>query len=552
MLPRFAAACLVLASLAAARPAAADDPPEEYYDLYQGGRGFGTEQFRTETRGDTLELLGTLILKSPAPRRFESRTRLVGADERVLDYLLASTEGDSIGLRAEADSLRLFVVSGGSRRENAFAHDGRRLQVLDNVVPSHLWLLARQLARDPEAAAPLTVAVPQQLWTGELEREAPTPTTGELDGEPIAVQRHRVTLAGVLMFMDIDAQGRLLGLSVPIQKFGLRRPGFVGAPLSAPADSTRPVFPTEALSIEGGGPPLPAQLTLPAAAGGPWPACVFLHGSGPVDMDMTIGPNRIFAQLAAGLAERGIASLRYDKRTYVISQGRPEYRHFGAEIVTVQEEVLDDALAAWQLLAGDARLDPRRLFILGHSLGAGAAPILAEQIDEASAPRPAGLLLLAPPGRDLLSIILDQHRYLNAQGALGAVQLAEAEKQAQRLREGSVGEDETVFFATPRYWASVNDWQSWRVYAEQTAPALVLFGERDYQITAPDRATWQASLDATPREGAALALLPGLNHLFLRGEGPPGPAEFGLPGELEPAFLDRLADWIRQTAPAAD
>ena len=552
MLPRLVAACLVLAALATARPAAAADLPEEHYDLFQGGRGFGSEQFRMETRGDTLELLGTLILKSPTPRRFEARTRLVGADERVLDYLLASADGDSIGLSVDADSLRLFIVSGGSRRENSFAHGERRLQVLDNVVPSHLWLLARQLARDPEAATPLAIAVPQQLWTGDLQREVPTPTTGELDGEPIAVQRHRLSLAGVLMFMDIDAQGRLLGLSVPIQKFGMRLPGFVGAPLSAASDSTRPVFPTEALSIEGGGPPLPALLTLPAASGGPWPACIFLHGSGPVDMDMTIGPNRIFAQLAAGLAERGIASLRYEKRTYVLSQGRPDQKHFGAAIVTVQEEVIDDALAAWQLLAGDTRLDPRRLFILGHSLGAGAAPILAEQIGEAGGPRPAGLVLLAPPGRDLLSIILDQHRYLNAQGSLGPVPLAEAEKQAQRLREGSVGDDETVLFAKPQYWASVNDWQPWQAYAEQAAPALILFGDRDYQITAPDRATWQTTLDAAPRPGAALALLPGLNHLFLRGEGQPSPAEFGLPGELEPAFLDRLADWIRQAAPAAD
>jgi len=556
MLPRLLAVTIVLAALAtppaAAQPSADGAASEVQFDLYHNGRGFGTERFSVESRGDTLELRGTLLLKDPAPRRLDARTRLVGEDERLLDYLLATETGDSIGLRVDPDSLRFFTVSAGQRRERTLAPDARRLQVLDNAVASHLWLLARQLARDPAAATPLLAAVPQQLWAGDLQRQAPQAMTGELDGQPLAVERHPLTLAGVLMFMDVDAEGRLLGLSVPIQNFGLHRPGYVGAPLAAAPAATGPSFPTEALSIAGGGPALPALLTLPAATGGPWPACILLHGSGPVDKDMTIGPNRLFAQLANGLAERGIATLRYDKRTFVISKGTPEQKRFGPAVVTLQEEVLDDALAAWKLLAVDDRLDPQRLFILGHSLGAGATPILAGQIAAAGERRPAGLLLLAPPGRDLLSIMLDQFRYLNRQGALGAVELAQAERDAQRLREGSVGAEEMVFFAKPKYWESVNAWQPWGDYAAQPAPALILFGERDYQITAPDRATWQATLDAAPREGAALELLPGLNHLFLRGEGPSGPAEFGLPGALEPALLDRLAAWIKATAPAAD
>ena len=47
----------------------------------------------------------------------------------------------------------------------------------------------------------------------------------------------------------------------------------------------------------------------------PFPGVVLVHGSGPNDRDESIGPNKPFRDLAEGLASRGIAVLRYDKRT---------------------------------------------------------------------------------------------------------------------------------------------------------------------------------------------------------------------------------------------
>src|SRR5450432_3593292 len=100
---------------------------------------------------------------------------------------------------------------------------------------------------------------------------------------------------------------------------------------------------------------------------GPFPAVVLLHGSGPNDRDESIGPNKPFRDLAGGLASQGIAVLRYEKRT------KAHAARFSAELkerVTVQEEVVDDALLAVQRLRQTAGIDPRRLYVLGHSLGA--------------------------------------------------------------------------------------------------------------------------------------------------------------------------------------
>ena len=116
---------------------------------------------------------------------------------------------------------------------------------------------------------------------------------------------------------------------------------------------------------------LPATLTLPVGDG-PFPAVVLVHGSGPNDRDETIGPNRPFRDLAWGLASQGIAVLRYEKRT----KEHASKLAAGLAGLTIKEEVLDDALAAVALLRKVPKIDPRKVFLLGHSLGAMYAPKL--------------------------------------------------------------------------------------------------------------------------------------------------------------------------------
>ena len=50
------------------------------------------------------------------------------------------------------------------------------------------------------------------------------------------------------------------------------------------------------------------------------PVVILVHGSGPSNMDEFMGPNAPFRDLAEGLSRRGVAVLRYDKRTFVCPQ----------------------------------------------------------------------------------------------------------------------------------------------------------------------------------------------------------------------------------------
>ena len=148
---------------------------------------------------------------------------------------------------------------------------------------------------------------------------------------------------------------------------------------------------------EGSKYPLGGMLTLPDGAVGPVPAVVFVHGSGSSNMDEKVGKVTPFKDLAEGLARHGIASLRYDKRSF--AHGMKMLRD-KSTVITVKEETIDDAVLATELLKKDKRIDSERIFIVGHSMGA----MLAPRID-AEGGNYRGLILMAGTLRKLEEVM---------------------------------------------------------------------------------------------------------------------------------------------------
>src|SRR3972149_1800175 len=66
-------------------------------------------------------------------------------------------------------------------------------------------------------------------------------------------------------------------------------------------------------------------------------------------------------------------------------------------------------------------------------------------------------------------------------------------------------------------------------------PLLVCQGLRDYQVTSDQLDDWLAALG--PRSNLTVKRYEGLNHLFLRGEGPPAPADSRQPGHVDPQVI---------------
>ena len=143
--------------------------------------------------------------------------------------------------------------------------------------------------------------------------------------------------------------------------------------------------------------PLKGLLTIPACTVSPVPAVVFVHGSGASNMDEKVGKLTPFKDLAEGLAKHGIASIRYDKRSF--SHGLKLVRE---KEVTVRKETIEDAILATQILKNDPRIDKNKIFIIGHSMGA----MLAPRID-AEGGNYNGLIMMAGSPRKLEEIMLE-------------------------------------------------------------------------------------------------------------------------------------------------
>jgi hypothetical protein len=144
--------------------------------------------------------------------------------------------------------------------------------------------------------------------------------------------------------------------------------GLFFAPVIASADTYKSPAYVQPATFQ-----VPGTLSLPVGKEAR-AAVVLVHGSGPNDRDETVGPNKPFRDLAQGLASRGIAVLRYDKRTKVHGMKMGGIMN----TFTVKEETVDDALAAVALLRKTEGIDPRRVFVLGHSLGGTLAPRIAK------------------------------------------------------------------------------------------------------------------------------------------------------------------------------
>jgi hypothetical protein len=283
---------------------------------------------------------------------------------------------------------------------------------------------------------------------------------------------------------------------------------------------------------------LPGTLTLPAGKG-PFPVVVLVQGSGPHDRDETIGPNKVFADLAGGLAAKGVATLRYDKRTAV----HPEAL---IKDFTVDDEVINDAVAAVDLAARSEGVDHKRIFLLGHSLGGFLAPRIAQRTKGL-----AGIIVMAGSTLPLGEKIVEQLTYIaNLDGTIDAdeqKQIDEAKVAAKRIAELSKGGEakpgETYMGAPASYWKDLGSYDAAATAAKLTLPILVLQGERDYQVTKTgDYAGWQKALGK--KKSVKLVLYPKLTHLFIAGEGPSTPAEYEKPGHVDEQVVADIASWI--------
>ncbi|MEO5579387.1 MAG: alpha/beta fold hydrolase [Gemmatimonadaceae bacterium] len=233
----------------------------------------------------------------------------------------------------------------------------------------------------------------------------------------------------------------------------------------------------------------------------PVPVVLIIAGSGPTDRDGNTpalpGKNNSLKMLAEGLAGRGIASLRYDKRGIAGSRSAA-----GEEQDLRFTHYVDDATAWAKTLRADERFST--VTIAGHSEGSLIGMVAAREagVD--------GYVSIAGAGRKPAEIIIEQ-----LTGQVPPELLRQSQRVLAQLSRG-----ETPDSVPPSLFAlfrpSVQPYMmSWFRFsptdeiARLTIPVLIIQGTTDLQITEKD-----ARLLAAANPAARYTAIEGMNHVM--------------------------------------
>jgi alpha-beta hydrolase superfamily lysophospholipase len=279
-----------------------------------------------------------------------------------------------------------------------------------------------------------------------------------------------------------------------------------------------------------------ATLTSPVGDG-PFPAIIFVAGSGPTDRNwnspLLPGRNGSAALLADELTRAGYATLRYDKR-FTGPYAQQNMPHLLGQ-VSFQSHV-DELTSAVDYLVAQPGIDPEQLYLLANSEGVLHA--LNYQTAEPAIPF-AGMILTGVPGRPMSEVL---HQQI-AENVLGAAPNRDQllAKWDEAIAAFIAGEPSELNPALPddvrQIWtgltAPANQPFSAQLLAAQPAgllakvkvPVLVVIGQKDIQID------WQA-------DGGVLEAAAGDNVSFSY----PADANHVLKNELKPAAELTAAD----------
>ena len=311
-----------------------------------------------------------------------------------------------------------------------------------------------------------------------------------------------------------------------------------------PAYADESAFEEREVTVDAGDVELDGVLTVPEGEGSS-PGVVLVHGAGMYDVDGGDGAYKLLRDVAWGLATQGIAVLRYENRQADHDVPDDEY--------TLDDVVVDDAVAALDALADADVVDDDARFVAGHSQGGMAAPrIAARHGDVAGVVNLDGLprSILDPEDADVIKYEFD------LEGDLDEDQRARLEEDRETYRQINAGEfdDDETLMGRPGVWfRSLLDYDPAGTASDLDAPTFVA---NTHAVDPAEKPEMDAFLrknhdgwrTADLPAGSRVELYEGVSHPLQPAYAPWSPVGLYFGGNVAEAIVADVAAWIDETA----
>jgi len=290
------------------------------------------------------------------------------------------------------------------------------------------------------------------------------------------------------------------------------------------------------------------NLTVPEGKG-PFPAVIVISGSGPFDRNGDVDPrstealalSSTYKDIAQALSKEGFITLRYDKRGIGNSTGE------GGDF---PEPSLRDLEAAVAFLKDNPSVDPKRIALVGHSIGGLWALMEAAGNDSIAA-----VCVMATPAKPMGEVLVEQIEWLvKSQGGNDtdvATVVAQQRAIYELLRSGELDLSALPPSVSYQYEfvKAIMDIAGADYAREIKCPALILQGEKDLFTTIPQESQLlkEAFIEGGNQE-VQLITFANLDHMFRATPEQPSPSLYYEDrGPISPDVVQAIADWMKTT-----
>jgi uncharacterized protein len=298
---------------------------------------------------------------------------------------------------------------------------------------------------------------------------------------------------------------------------------------------------------------------------------LLLPGSGPTDRDENakkglhkfISNNMKF--ISAHLAQKGFASLRYDKRGVGKTKDLEQQVGFN--------DIVNDARSALQFLSTTKKQSFKNIFVLGHSEGGIVGMILTSENNNIK-----GFIGIASPITPFDEEVVRQIRHIftmKGKSKEKVDQLTNAFKKTFDLMRKYRNWDQIdankikmnfskVSFGfrilpanmvknaiakqfRPQWFIQSFDYNFEEIAGKLTCPVLLVFGEKDYQVPSEEGKKLEKIL-LQHNINVTLVILPDLNHMLRYNPGNMDPKTSlkSITTDFDERVLDNLTNWLQE------